>query len=178
MKRLWNQIAALSAPMIFAILASCKPSYKGTMVPSAKAEPSEITCGDVVRTEVVKSYYRKLNAALTDRAANHAFNQFVAPQFGIVRDSKYVEFRLKEVGNVTPARIGLEDWKMISRRGMAALESVGYRGCLYDNGKVWFEAMNGQFQLISFNKDIEWLSPSEIADQAQRKSDPGSMEKQ
>lgn len=136
-----------------------------------------MACGDTIATTAVKSYFDKLESTLNGSFANRDFNQFIAPQFSMIRNSKYVEFRLQDVGNVTPSRLGIDDWKMISSRGMTSLESVGFRGCLYDNGKVWFEAINGQLYLKGFNHDMPWLSSEEIAEQRRGANDPNGTEK-
>ena len=65
-------------------------------------------------------------------------------------------FKREETGPGARALPTLDDWREISRRGAHGLDSAGWRGCMFANGKVWFEADGDSFVLTSFHKDMAW----------------------
>jgi hypothetical protein len=113
-------------------------------------------CGGETDPATVQKYFSDLQFALRHHEDANTFNKFVHDNFSTIKRGRYLRFNLRDVGAVTPSRIGLNDWKSMAERGSAKLEGVGYRGCMFDNGKVWFEGDGTKFKLIGINHDLPW----------------------
>lgn len=140
-------------------ISACKaPNAESIEVPAPSSVESTAPrfCGGEAAPGTIDAYFKRLSDHLA--AANAPVPmEFYRETFGITAGGRTLYFRRREMGAGARALPSLEDWRMISRRGPGMLESLGYRGCLLDDGKVWFEVgMDGTFALSGFNKDLPW----------------------
>jgi hypothetical protein len=124
-------------------------------------EGSAVYCGGKTDVATVERYFSGLRHVLETSGPKTRFNQYVASQFGVrSRRGHTLYFNVKDIGAVTPARITIDEWREISRRGAEGLQNAGWRGCFLDNGKVWFEGSEEHgFGLTLISKDMPWAKP-------------------
>lgn len=104
---------------------------------------------------MIDAYFRRLAAHLasSDQAVPMTF---YGERFAIGSGERWLDFARRDMGAGARALPSLEDWREISRRGPGALDPVGYRGCNFAHGKVWFETAGETMTLISFDKEMPW----------------------
>lgn len=113
-------------------------------------------CGGETTRGQAASFFTDLDAALANSDADATFDALATPQLTVIENG---EASNHDNSALTPALVSREDWEAIAQRGMAGLESVGYRGCMLDSGKVWLEAAEGgELKLKSINRDMEWIA--------------------
>ena len=115
-------------------------------------------CGGDANPGVIETYFQQLESHLakSEQAVPMAF---YGERFSVTSGGRYLVFRRAEMGPGARALPSRDDWREISRRGAKGLDSVGWRGCMFAHGKVWFESDGGSFTLIAFNKDMPWDAP-------------------
>jgi hypothetical protein len=150
----------LATSFFASLVLSCKPAAEEKITKS-EVKPETMYCGGEVSIASVNRYFNELKAALKSDAPQN-FNRFVNSDFSTIRNERYFMFRLKDVGAVTPARISRDDWQRIVECGTSKLDDAGWRGCMFDLGKVWFQGEGDSFVLIGINHDMQWkeLKPS------------------
>ena len=122
--------------------------------------PSDaVYCGGETTRAATELYFKDLRSALSEATPNRRFNQFVGERFGIRSEQgKSIWFDLADFDAITPGKITLEEWREISSRGPDQLQNAGWRGCFFDNGKVWFEATEDTgLKLTWISKDMPWV---------------------
>lgn len=125
---------------------------------SAASEPEAFFCGGQTTRAEAQAYFVRLQKALAADAPKSRFNAFVAPIFAVTdAKGRHLSFRKADFNSITPGRIRVEEWRHISARGLKALGSAGWRGCMMSHGKVWFETSetNG-LELKGFNRTLAW----------------------
>ncbi len=114
-------------------------------------------CGEETTRARAVQFFEDLDTALSSSKGPNKFNRFMAPRFSVVENERYLAFDLVEFNAVTPRFIAPDDWSEIARRGLDGLDHGGYRGCFFDNGRVWLEAYGDQGLLLKgINHDIAW----------------------
>ena len=114
-------------------------------------------CGGETTRAVVDAYFAELQEAIEAGRPASYFNRFVADRFSTLRDESYLAFDREDFNSVTPRFFSMSDWRAIAERGSARLEDVGYRGCMFDHGKVWFQGYGDTFELRAINHDLPWV---------------------
>ncbi|WP_156423712.1 hypothetical protein [Erythrobacter sp. YT30] len=115
-------------------------------------------CGGELTESVAKSYFIQLRDALDKELPSHAFDRFVGERFNTHRNGRDFVYVREEVVPVTPARISREDWAKIAALGFDGLSDGGYRGCMLNYGKVWFQGDGDNFWLSAIDHDMNWES--------------------
>lgn len=126
---------------------------------SGEPAPSDaVYCGGETTRAAADLYFKNLRSALSEATPNRRFNQFVRERFGIRSEQgEALWFDLADFDAITPGKITLDEWQEISRRGPDQLRNAGWRGCFFDNGKVWFEATEDTgLKLTLISKDMPW----------------------
>lgn len=143
-----------------ALSALCLAVSASSGTASTPAEP--LFCGLSTTHAKAAAYFARLKSALQATSPESRFNEFVAPQFTIIdATGRSLSFQRADFNSITPGRIRIEDWREISARGLAAVEGVGWRGCIMSHGRVWFEASETQgLVLMGINRTIAWDPPS------------------
>ncbi len=120
------------------------------------------SCGGETTRGEVDQYFARLKAAIEAKSPKSRFNQFVGPQFSITDErGRNLTFNLQDFNAITPGRIRLEDWREISARGPEEVEGIGWRGCMMNHGKVWFQSNEKHgLELIGFNRSMAWEQAS------------------
>jgi hypothetical protein len=115
-------------------------------------------CGGETTRGEVDRYFARLKAALNAKAPKSRFNEFVAPKFLITdQRGRTLYFDLEDFNSITPGRISLRDWQEISARGPNQIEDLGWRGCMMNDGKVWFDSNETKgLQLKGLNRSMAW----------------------
>ena len=116
-----------------------------------------VYCGGETTRSVVNAYFTDLREAIDVGRPASYFNRFVADRFSTLRDERYLAFDREDLNSVTPRFFSMSDWRAIAERGSAGLEDVGYRGCMFDHGKVWFQGYGDTFELRAINHDVSWV---------------------
>lgn len=80
------------------------------------------------------------------------------PRFLITdKRGRTLYFDLEDFNAITPGRIALSDWQEISARGPGQVRDVGWRGCMMNHGKVWFESSETKgLELKGLNRSMAW----------------------
>ncbi len=135
-------------------------SFLGLAASAAAPQPrAEVFhCGGETTRGEVDQYFARLKAALKAKTPKSRFNEFVGPQFSITDErGRTLSFNLEDFNSITPGRIRLEDWREISARGPEEVEGIGWRGCMMNRGKVWFQSNEKHgLELIGFNRSMAW----------------------
>lgn len=120
--------------------------------------PDLFPCGGYTTRAEAQAYFARLKLALNAASPKSRFNEFVAPQFLITDASgRTLSFKRADFNSITPGRIRIEEWQEISARGLAAVEDLGWRGCMMNHGKVWFESSETHgLELKGFNRTMAW----------------------
>lgn len=113
--------------------------------------------GETTRAEVTRFFSRLRAGVEQDRPAAY-FNQFVAERFVVRRNERRLVFDKEDFNSVTRKFFSREDWIRISDKGTAGLEDMGWRGCMMDLGKVWFDPDENGLRLRVIDHDMPWLS--------------------
>ena len=135
---------ALIAPLA---TATASPSDKGSDV---------FYCGGETTRARVDAYFDKLKRLVGSGAPPIEFDQFVGERFSTLKNDRYLVFKKDDVSPVTPARISRDDWREIAKRGVDEIRDAGWRGCMLNHGRVWFETDGESFYLRAINHDIRW----------------------
>jgi hypothetical protein len=106
----------------------------------------------------IEQYFARLKVALRATGPKSRFNEFVAPRFLVIDErGRDLEFDLEDFNSITPGRIRLADWREISARGPDEVDPIGWRGCMMNHGKVWFESNDTKgLQLRGFDRSRVW----------------------
>ena len=75
-----------------------------------------------------------------------------------MRDDRYQAFDRGDFVSVTPRFFSMDDWREIAARGPDRLKDMGYRGCMFDHGKIWFDGDGEYFRLRAINHDMPWVT--------------------
>ncbi|MDG5747804.1 hypothetical protein P8Q88_06395 [Qipengyuania sp. XHP0207] len=131
-----------------------------TLIAAQEKQPvaaRSLVCVDPLPQGEAQRYFAQLSAALREKRDAAWFDRFAARRLGVVRKGVYTQHERTAGGAITPAQISITDWREIARRGVKALEPVGRKGCLMDNGKAWFAVEeDGTLRLITINHDMPW----------------------
>lgn len=126
--------------------------------PSPGSQDEVFVCGGTTTRLVVDRWFEDLETALAPSGTDHQFNNLVRGEFSI-RDAQGTvrRYNLASVEAVTRRIIGREEWREISIKGPDQIRDAGWRGCFLDDGKVWFEASEGNgFRLTSISREMPW----------------------
>ena len=167
-----------ATPIIFALtLAACSaapeadeeasaseaveaPASTSSEVQSA-AGSEAFFCGGETTREQAAQFFADLDSALKSGDSGEQLNALVTSQFTVIEDDTAANHDISGAGTVTPSLVTRDNWEAINARGLSELESVGYRGCMMDHGKVWFEASEGgPLKLKSINRNMDWVEPA------------------
>jgi len=115
-------------------------------------------CGGETTQAEVDRYFARLKTAIKASSPKNRFNEFVAPKFRITNErGRTLVFNLEDFNSITPGRIPLKDWQEISARGPDQVENMGWRGCMMNHGKVWFESNETKgLELKGLNRSMVW----------------------
>ena len=117
-----------------------------------------IYCGGKTTRGEVSRFFEELSQGIESDRSAVFFNQFVAEQFNALRNERRLTFDREDFKSVTPRFFSWEDWLRIDERGASSLEDMGWRGCMMDRGKVWFQADEKGLRISSINHDMPWLA--------------------
>lgn len=123
-------------------------------------ELEDITyCGSELSTGAVSRFVAKLSSIVTGPDAesvdaSNLYYERVSFWYSGFRHDAYRD-RLEDYDG---RALEIRDWREILVRLRAnQLEDGGYRGCMLDNGKVWFQAdSDGELKLSAANLDRGW----------------------
>ena len=99
-----------------------------------------VYCGGETTKIEVRRFFAALRQGLEENRSASYFDGFLGHGFGVTRDGRHLWYNKAEFSAATPGFISTTDWESIAKRGEDRLEPIGWRGCMMDNGKVWFEA--------------------------------------
>ena len=105
----------------------------------------------------MRQFFRALRKGLEQKRPAAYYNRFLGETFGVTRSGRYLRYNKADFNAVTPRFFSSKDWENIAKRGERGLESVGWRGCMMDHGKVWFQADENGLRLTSINHDMAWV---------------------
>jgi len=123
--------------VVFLVGCDDERSDRLDAVSSSYAPTAPEFCGGQAGPGVIEGYFRTLAAALSEEGTSIPL--------------AFYDARLG--AGDRPSRA---DWHEISRRGAAALQEAGWRGCFLASGKVWFEADGDSFVLKRFDPAMPW----------------------
>ncbi len=148
-KMLWKILSATA-------LASCLALAASAGAPQPRDEVFH--CGGETTRGKVERYFVRLKSALRATGPKSRFNEFVAPRFVITDErGRTLYFDLEDFNSITPGRIPLSDWQEISARGASEVDPIGWRGCMMNHGKVWFESDETKgIHLRGFDRSRPW----------------------
>jgi hypothetical protein len=167
-----------ATPIIFALsLAACSAAPEADEEASASgaveapastssegqsaAGREAFICGGETTREHAAQFFADLDSALKSSDSGEQFKALLTLQFTVIEGDTAASHDISRAGAVTPSLVTRDDWEAINARGLSELESVGYRGCMMDHGKVWFEASEGgPLKLKSINRDMDWVGPA------------------
>ena len=119
--------------------------------------PSDIFyCGGETTRAEVSRFFSLLHEGMEEGRPAAYFNQFVADRFRVIRDERNFVFDREDFNSVTPRFFSREDWIRIVDKGAPGLNDMGWRGCMIDQGKVWFTASVKGLHISSINHDMAW----------------------
>lgn len=146
---LWKFLSATA-------VASCLGLAASAGAPQPRDEV--IYCGGETTRGEVERYFARLKVALRETGPKSRFNEFVAPKFLVTSErGRTLYFDLEDFNSITPSRIPLSDWQEISARGPNQIEDLGWRGCMMNHGKVWFESNETRgLELKGLNRSMAW----------------------
>ena len=99
-----------------------------------------VYCGGETTKIEVRRFFAALRQGLEENRSASYFDGFLGHGFGVTRDGRHLWYNKAEFSAATTGFISTTDWESIAKRGEDRLEPIGWRGCMMDNGKVWFEA--------------------------------------
>jgi hypothetical protein len=146
---LWKILSATA-------VASCLGLAASAGAPQPRDEV--FYCGGETTRGEVERYFARLKVALRATGPKSRFNEFVAPKFLVTSErGRTFYFDLEDFNSITPSRIPLKDWQEISARGPDQVEGIGWRGCMMNHGKVWFESNETRrLELKGLNRSLAW----------------------
>ena len=115
-----------------------------------------VYCGGETTKIEVRRFFAALRQGLEENRSASYFDGFLGHSFGVTRDGRHLRYNKADFSAATPSLISPADWESIAKRGEDRLEPIGWRGCMMDNGKVWFEAGESGLRLSGINHDIPW----------------------
>lgn len=122
-------------------------------------EVTDSLCGKTTASRNIERYFDQVAQFVQHRTDPILLRSLVSEEVIIIRRGRSRVFSGSAFVREGLRFISVEDWSEISRRGVAALESGGWRGCFLSHGKAAFQIdAERRLRLSSFNMDMPWTA--------------------